>query len=292
VRNRRFIETLHGDSAFQGFSVEEAKYTSETPYQNIQIVQTKAFGGVLILDGIVQTSERDEFMYHEMLVHVPMFSCDRPRNVLIIGGGDGGALREVLKHNVARVDMIEIDEQVVAACVEHLPMLNLAGAVYDDPRTNLVIEDAFTYLEREKSRYDVIISDSTDPIGAGEILFTTPFYELCDAALNPNGVISLQNGVVFFQADEVRTTLRALRRLGLRATCYQVAVPTYYGGLMMLGFATRNQDPDAPTPTQLASRFNEFSTTLRHYTPAHHLASFALPKWAQAIVGEGHDSST
>ncbi len=292
MASRQFIENLHGDSAYQGFAVEADLYSSESAYQRIEIVQTQRFGRVLILDGIVQTTERDEFMYHEMLVHVPMFACESPRAVLIIGGGDGGSLREVLKHDIERVDMIEIDEQVVASCIEHMPILNDAGAVYDDPRANLVVEDAFAYLRREQSRYDVIISDSTDPVGAGEILFSKEFYQLCEAALNQNGALSLQNGVVFLQPEEARGTMQALRKLGLRAKCYQVAVPTYYGGSMVMGFGTRDARVFDPSLEHLRLRFERMGASLRHYTPAHHLASFVLPHWIHAITGECNDSPT
>ena len=292
MATRQFIENLHGDEAFQGFAVEADLFVGASQYQQIEIVRTKRFGRVLVLDGIVQTTEFDEFIYHEMLVHVPMFACASPREVLIIGGGDGGALREVLKHDVARVDMIEIDEQVVTTCIEHLPTLNEAGAVYEDPRTNLVIEDAFAYLRREKSHYDVIISDSTDPVGAGEILFSHEFYELCEGALNPAGALSLQNGVAFMQPQEARGTMQALRELGLLAKCYQVAVPTYYGGSMMMGFGARDRSVFDPSQEQLTQRFERIATPLRHYTPAHHLASFVLPHWIQTLTGECNDSTT
>lgn len=289
---RQFTENLHGEDAFQGFAVEEDLYTDESPYQRIEIFKTKRFGRVLVLDGIVQTTEIDEFMYHEMLVHVPMLACGAAKQVLIVGGGDGGSLREVLKHDITRVDMIEIDQQVVTSCIRHLPTLNDGGAVYEDPRTNLIVEDAFTYLGREKCRYDVIICDSTDPIGAGEILFSQEFYELCDAALNSSGALSLQNGVVFLQSEQARGTMQSLRKLKLLAKCYQVAVPTYYGGLMMMGFAARDPSVFDPTIEQLTQRYEQVKAPLRHYTPAHHLASFVLPHWIQAITGECNDSST
>jgi len=288
---RHFTENLHGEDAFQGFVVEEELHTGLSRYQHIEIFQTPRFGRVLVLDGIVQTTERDEFMYHEMLVHVPIFACRSPRDILIIGGGDGGSLREVLRHDIGRVDMVEIDEQVVTACIEHLPTLNEAGAVYKDPRVNLIFDDAYTYLRREKRHYDVIICDSTDPVGAGEILFTHDFYASCKAALNQAGTLSLQNGVAFLQSEESHNTMRALRRLNLMAKCYQVAVPTYYGGSMVLAFGTRDSIAFNPSLVQLTQRFEQMAAPLKHYTPAHHLASFVLPRWIQEITGECDDSS-
>ena len=282
---KQFIENLHGEDAFQGFAVEETLYSAKSQYQQIDIFRSPSFGRVLVLDGIVQTTEVDEFMYHEMLVHVPMLACATPRDVLIIGGGVGGSLREVLKHDIRHVDMIEIDDAVVSACIEHLPSLNLDGSIYVDPRASLVIEDAFTFIRREQRRYDVIISDSTDPVGAGKILFSQEFYELCSNALNPDGVLSLQDGVVFLQPEEPRETMQALRQLGLLAKCYLVAVPTYYGGPMTLGFATRDSSAFDPSIDKITERFEQANFSTRHYTPAHHVASFTLPQWIQVITG-------
>jgi len=284
-----FIENLHGESAFQGFSVEETLFRAESTYQSIEIFTTQAFGRVLVLDGIVQTTERDEFMYHEMLVHVPMFACAVPRSVLIIGGGDGGSLREVLRHDVERVDMVEIDEAVISACATHMPSLNNGGAVFDDPRANLVIEDAFAYLKREQCHYDVVISDSTDPVGAGAVLFSKDYYQLCANALAPRGAMSFQDGVAFLQPEEPRETIRALRALDLMATCYLTNVPTYYGGPMTLAFATRDASVFTCELPQIEQRFDRYRMPLQHYSPAHHVASFALPRWIQSLTEDGHD---
>ncbi len=280
----RFIEELHAGKVFQGFRIERELFSGKTPYQSIEIVETEAFGRVLILDGVVQTTERDEFTYHEMLVHVPMFACASPRRVLIIGGGDGGSLREVLRHDIEAVDMIEIDEQVVTACNEYLPSLNDGGKIYADPRVNLVIEDAFVYLKRENRRYDVIISDSTDPIGAGAVLFSDDYYRLCADAITDNGAMSFQDGVPFLQPAELQQTMRSLRGLGLHATCYQAHVPSYYGGAMALAFATRDADVFTHDLATVEHRNAAYSMPLKHYSPAHHVASFALPRWIQALT--------
>jgi spermidine synthase len=280
----QFTENLHGEDAFQGFAVEEVIYSGKTPFQQIDIYQTRRFGRVLVLDGIVQTTELDEFMYHEMLVHVPMFATGVAKEVLIVGGGDGGSLREVLKHDIERVDMVEIDRQVVDRTIEYLPTLNHGGAIYRDPRANLIVADAFEYLRDSGNTYDVIISDSTDPIGAGEVLFSVEFYELCKNALNRGGAMSLQDGVVFLQSEEPRESMRLLRGVGLLASCYLVAVPTYYGGAMTLGFATDSAPVLNANLATLAARFDRADVATRHYTPEHHLASFVLPKWVTEIV--------
>ncbi len=280
-----FAEALYEEEAFQGFTVWETLYDGHTPYQKVQIFDTKFWGRVLILDDIVQTTEKDEFMYHEMLVHVPMFACEKPRHVMIIGGGDGGALREVLKHDVEHVDMVEIDREVVGLCCEYLPSLNNHGAVFEDPRANLVIEDAFEFLQRENRRYDVIIVDSTDPVGAGEVLFSREFYALCGAALHERGVLSLQGGVVFLQPEEPRQSMQALRELGLHATCITVAVPTYYGGYMTLGMASPTLELLQADTAAVSARFERANFSTKHYTPQVHVASFTLPRWIEELTG-------
>jgi spermidine synthase len=281
----RFQETLYGDEVFQGFTADELLFEGATPYQKVQIFATKRWGKVLVLDGIVQTTEKDEFVYHEMLTHVPLFACAAPKRAMIVGGGDGGILREVLKHPIDHVDMVEIDRTVVDYCITHMPTLNNAGGIYKDPRVDLVIEDAFEFIKREKHKYDVIMVDSTDPVGAGEVLFSRTFYDLCRSALNPGGVLALQNGVIILQPHESRQSMQLLRDLGLKARCYGIAVPTYYGGNMMLGLASDSLaalQPDLPT---LQARFTAANFSTVHYTPELHCASFVLPRWQQEITG-------
>ena len=280
----KFVEALHGEDTFQGFEITREIVEIETPFQKLQIFDTKRLGRVLVLDGIVQTTETDEFMYHEMLVHVPMFACEKPKRVLIVGGGDGGSLREVLKHDIEQVDMVEIDKQVVDLCIEHLPALNNAGAIYQDPRANLVIEDAFEYLKDRDTRYDVIISDSTDPIGAAEVLFSEHFYELLRNNLAPGGLISLQNGVVFLQPEEPRDVLAMINRIGLEARFYTTVVPTYYGGQMTLGFASNDENMLVVDPEAIKARWQRSTVDTRCYTPELHAASFILPKWIEKII--------
>jgi spermidine synthase len=281
----RFQETLYGDEVFQGFTADTLLFEGTTPYQRVQIFATKRWGKVLVLDGIVQTTELDEFIYHEMLTHVPLFACAHARRVMIVGGGDGGILREVLKHDIEHVDMIEIDRTVVDYCVTHMPTLNDGGRIYRDPRAELVIEDAFEFMKRETRKYDAIIVDSTDPVGAGEVLFSRTFYALCRNALNPGGVLALQDGVVFLQPQESRNSMQLLRNLGLLARCYAIAVPTYYGGNMTLGLASDARAALEPELDTIRKRVSASQLVTRHYTPELHVASFVLPRWMQDITG-------
>lgn len=281
----RVQETLYGNEIFQGFTADALLFQGQTPYQKVDIYATKRWGKVLVLDGIIQTTEADEFVYHEMLTHVPMFGCANPRRVMIVGGGDGGILREVLKHDIEHVDMVEIDRTVVDYCIEHMPTLNDAGRIYADPRASLVIEDAFEFIKREKNRYDVILVDSTDPVGAAEVLFSETFYHLCRSALNPGGVLALQDGVPFLQPEEAKGSMKLLRSLGLLARCYAIAVPTYYGGNMALGYASDDVAVMTPQLETVRARFEKSGMTTRHYTPELHVASFVLPRWMQENTG-------
>ena len=281
----RVQETLYGNEIFQGFTADALLFQGQTPYQKVDIYATKRWGKVLVLDGIIQTTEADEFVYHEMLTHVPMFGCANPRRVMIVGGGDGGILREVLKHDIEHVDMVEIDRTVVDYCIEHMPTLNDAGRIYSDPRATLVIEDAFEFIKREKNRYDVILVDSTDPVGAAEVLFSETFYHLCRSALNPGGVLALQDGVPFLQPEEAKGSMNLLRSLGLLARCYAIAVPTYYGGNMALGYASDDRAVMTPQLETVRARFEKSGMSTRHYTPELHVASFVLPRWMQENTG-------
>jgi spermidine synthase len=282
----QFVESLYPGQAFQGFHYDEILFQTQTPFQSIAVYRAPVLGRVLVLDGIIQTTEADEFIYHEMLVHVPMMSVPAPRRVMIVGGGDGGSLREVLKHPIERVDLVEIDAGVIEASRAHLPSLNEHGRAFDDTRVNVVIEDAFKYMQAHRGEYDVIVVDSTDPIGMAEALYSDEFYRLCRDALAPAGALSAQDGVVFFQRDEAARTVASLRRLGLHAGCYLAAVPTYYGGSMTFGIAGRAAAVLAPDPATLEQRYAGLTGATRHYSPAVHSASFVLPRWiADAVEG-------
>ena len=277
-----FVETLY-DSYGQRFSIDEVFFESRTEHQHLLIFHNAKFGRVMALDGVVQTTERDEFYYHEMLAHVPLFAHGAARRVLIVGGGDGGLLREVVKHRgVEQVTQVEIDESVVEMARTWLP--DHSRGAFDDPRFELVIADGAEFVRTAERRFDVILVDSTDPIGPGEALFSTEFYRSCDALLAPGGVLVNQNGVPFMQLDEVRKTARAFRELFADRHFYGVAVPTYVGGIMTLGWAT--QDPALRTvPLEvLEARFADAAIDTRYYTPAVHRAAFALPRFVEEAI--------
>lgn len=277
-----FDEQLHGAHR-QGLKVDAVLYDSETEHQRLQVFQNPQFGRFLTLDGVVQTTEGDEFIYHEMMAHTPIIAHGNARRVLIIGGGDGGMAREVLRHDaVEHVTMVEIDAGVVEFSKEYLPTLS-AGA-FDDPRLSLVIADGAEFVKTCQDRFDVIIVDSTDPIGPGEVLFTDTFYGRAKRLLNDGGIIVTQNGVPFMQGEELTNTMRAFRALFADATCYLATIPTYAGGPMAFGWGT---DGDArATPLEvLEGRFAASGVTgLRYYTPEVGQAAFALPGYVKALM--------
>jgi spermidine synthase len=273
-------ETLYPEYR-QSLRIDRLLYDSETEHQRIQVFENARFGRVLTLDGIVQTTEGDEWIYHEMMAHVPILAHGAARRVLIIGGGDGGLAREVLRHAaVEHVTMVEIDKGVVAFSKEYLPSLS-AGA-FDDGRLELVIADGARFVAESEARFDVILVDSTDPIGPGEVLFTETFYGKARARLAEGGILVTQNGVPFLQPDELRNTMRAFRALFSDATCYLATIPTYHGGPMALGWGTEGAARATPVET-LRARAARSGIGFRYYTPEVHLGAFALPGYVAAL---------
>ncbi len=280
----KFSETLY-DSYGQGFRVDELLYEVKTDHQHLIIFRNAAFGRVLVLDGIVQTTEKDEFIYHEMMAHVPIMAHGRVQRVLIVGGGDGGMLREVIRHKqVAHVTQVEIDRQVIDMCRRYLP--NHSRGAFDDPRVNIVIDDGLKFVQHTDARFDVIISDSTDPIGPGEALFKDDFYAACKRCLTPGGVLVTQNGVPYMQLDEIRTTARRLGRVFDDWHFYAAAVPTYVGGIMTFAWGTDNKALRHTDMGVVRARFAAAEIKTGYYNPEIHMASFALPQYIVEAIGK------
>lgn len=264
----------------QTYEITRVLYREKTEHQDLVIFETPVYGRVLALDNIVQVTEKDEYVYHEMLTHVPILAHGKARRVLIIGGGDGGILRECLKHKaIQRVTMVEIDRAVVDMCLKYMP--SIPGRSFDDKRTDLVIADGAKFVAETADRFDVVIVDSTDPIGPGEVLFTESFYGHCRRALTANGILVNQNGVPFMQADEVTMTYRRRKKFFKDAGFYVAAIPSYYGGFMALGWATNNKKARAVPPATLRKRFQAAKLKTTYYTPGIQSAAFALPRFIQ-----------
>ncbi|MCL5776326.1 polyamine aminopropyltransferase [Limibaculum sp. FT325] len=275
------VETLHDDYR-QALRVDRVLYDSATAHQRLRVIENPRFGRVLTLDGVVQVTEGDEFIYHEMMAHVPILAHGAARRVLIIGGGDGGMAREVLRHaSVEHVTMVEIDAGVVEFSKRHLPAIS--NGAFDDPRLDLVIADGADFVRHTDRRFDVVISDSTDPIGPGEVLFTDSFYGHVRGLLTEHGIFATQNGVPFMQPEELRGTMRAFRALFRDATCYLASVPTYAGGPMAFGWGAMG-DGRHVALEELERRYAAAAIETRYYTPEVHKAAFALPGYVAKLV--------
>jgi spermidine synthase len=274
-----FSERLHSGYS-QQIEVTKIIVKEKTPFQDLAILETARFGRMLVLDGVVQTTEKDEFIYHEMLAHVPLFAHGTPRDVLIIGGGDGGLLREVLRHDVGRCVLVEIDGKVIELCRRHLPALS-AGA-FDDRRAEVIVGDGVDYVRQSRESFDAILVDSTDPAGPGSVLFTETFYADCRRLLTKGGILAAQNGVPFLQGQEVATSWSRLRPNFADVGFFFAAVPTYIGGVMALTWASDDPALRRQPVDIIAARIKAAALPMRYYTAEVHVAAFAVP----AYVGE------
>ena len=250
-------------------------------YQDILVLETAGHGRVLILDGVVQITERDEFVYQEMLAHVPLLAHGNAQRILIIGGGDGGVLRRVLQHRTVKTAvMVEIDGEVIRLAREYVPAIS--GDAWDDQRATVIVGDGLAYVADAADRsFDVIIVDSTDPVGVGEALFTAAFYADCARVVGVEGIVVNQAGVPFMQRDELIQTTRRRATAFNFVTTYVAAVPTYVGGFMALGFSSNTPGLDAISADKLARRAQAAGITGRtdYWTPELHSAAFALPPY-------------
>lgn len=270
-----FHETLYPDWK-QTFTIDQIIYEENTDYWNLSIFENGQFGRVLALDGIIQLTEKDEYSYHEMMVHVPILTHPNPKSVLIIGGGDGGSLREVLRHkSLENITQVEIDPTVIELSKTYFP--TLSQGAFDDPRANIVIQDASIFVKETEQKFDVIIIDSNDPEGSAQVLFSSEFYGDCKNILNEGGILVNQNGVPFLQPEELTLTENNRKPHFKNVGFYITSVPTYVGGLMALGFAS-----DATyeiSEEVLKERLTNMEGKMKYYTPAVHIASFALPQF-------------
>jgi spermidine synthase len=273
-------ETLYPDWG-QRFLVKRELARVQSDFQDIVIFESTSHGRVMVLDGVIQITEADEFVYQEMLAHVPLLAHGAASDVLIIGAGDGGVLRRVLQHNtVHRAVMVEIDGEVISLAKRFLP--NIAGDAWDDKRADVIVGDGIDYVKRAPdASFDAIIVDSTDPIGVGEVLFTDSFYENCARILTPRGLVVNQCGVPFMQADELRETSARRAKFFPYVTAYVAAVPTYVGGFMTLGWSAKDASLAAVGVAEIRQRAASSGIlgTTRYWTPEIHVGAFNLPPY-------------
>lgn len=277
-----FMEN-HTDNVIMSIKVKEQIYSEVSDYQRIDIFESEEFGRVLALDGIINLTEKDEFIYHEMITHIPMAVHPHPERVLVVGAGDGGVLRELTKYDTVRhIDLVEIDAALVAACREHLPTTAVG---YEDERVTVHNRDALRYLRRLEDTYDLIIIDSSDPTGPGEILFTKEFYGSCYKALKNDGIMVNQHESPFYSYESA-AMMRSYRRIkGLFPVLriYQAHIPSYPSGHWLFGFASKKYDPivDFDEQRWLAQRIKA-----RYYNPELHRGTFCLPTYVKEMLGE------
>ncbi len=281
-----FLEKLHPGFA-QTIEIEGKPIVSEkSRFQDIKIFDSKRNGRVLVLDDIVQLTTRDECGYSEMLTHVPMLEHGAVKEVMIVGGGDIAIAEEALKHRgVKTVFNVEIDERVVDLSRQHLGVVN--AAAFADERLKIQIEDAFVFLADKTShgRFDLIIADRPDPVGPAEVLFGDTFYERIAKALAPGGFAVFQNGVPFFQPEELVDTLKQMQRTFRYCGVYLAVVPSYIGGFMALTWVSNDAILGDPAKWQgLETAFAAARIKTDYYTPAVHRAAFALPAWIERLV--------
>jgi spermidine synthase len=291
AEERWIAETLFDDLGFRmTFKVDKVLYEMQTGHQHLVLFEQRFFGKMLMLDGATQITKKDEFIYQEMMSHVPIFAHGNARDVLIIGGGDCGIAEEVLKHKaVRRLTQVEIDPAVIEFSKEHFA--EFTKPVFADKRFESVIDDGMKYVARTDRRFDVIIVDSTDPQGPGKVLFSQKFYAACKRCLNKGGVMVTQNGVPIFQPAELLSSVSKFRKLFADGACYVAAIPTYIGGHMAMGWATDNKRLRQLPAKTIAARYRKaggFST--KYWTPEVHAAAFALPRFIAETVAKAAKS--
>ena len=263
---------------------DKQKYSAQSDYQRIEIFSTPEFGDVLVLDDRIMLTTKDEFIYHEMITHVPMATNPSIKNVLVIGAGDGGTVKELTRYKtIENIDMVEIDSMVVDACREFLPTVSCR---LNDPRVHVHIDDGLRFVRRVENQYDLIIVDSTDPIGPGEGLFTTEFYGNCYKALNENGILVNQHESPYYKTYSKAMRLAHKKLVEFFPICkvYQAHIPTYPSGHWLFGFASKKFHP---THDLNESAWNVLGIDTQYYNTRLHLGSFALPAYVTKQLMEG-----
>ncbi|MGQ9572210.1 MAG: polyamine aminopropyltransferase [Dehalococcoidia bacterium] len=270
----------------QRIQVRRLLYEGRSNYQTIQVLDTAPFGRALVLDGALQTTETDEFIYHEMIVHPALISLAQPERVLIIGGGDGGCLRRALHHPLREVVHVELDPAVVEVCRRYLPQVS-SGA-FDDPRLRLVFADGYQFVEEERDPFDAVIIDLTDPFPSGVSLrlFTTEFYQAVRRILKERGLVVTQSSSPLLLTGELLTIYANLKAVFPIVRVYLAPVPSYPGVLWSFTLASVSNDPLAFTEATVRERLDARGIAPRYYGPQVHFASFALPPFLAELLAE------
>ena len=276
-----WFSEFHTPNVKLSIKVEQQLYSEQSEFQRIDVFQSEEFGRFLTLDGYMMLTERDEFIYHEMIVHVPMAVNPKIKKVLVIGAGDGGAVRELVRYkSLEAVDVVEIDERVVEVCRKYLPQ---TACGFDDDRVQLHFQDGLKFVRRCENQYDLIIVDSTDPFGPGEGLFTKEFYGNCYKALTQDGIMVNQCESPFYPEDRL-SMQRAHKRIVDSfpiSKVYQAHIPTYPSGHWLFGFASKTLHP---VKNYDGKAWESLGIKTRYYNPELHTGAFALPNYVEELL--------
>lgn len=273
-----WIKEAQVENAVMTYKVKETLHTERTKYQDLAIVDTYEFGRMLLLDGIVQTTIKDEFVYHEMITHIPLFTHGQPKKVLVVGGGDGGSIREILKHkSVEKAVLCEIDNRVVELSKKYLPEISCC---LDDPRAEVFIGDGIKYVLEHKNEFDVIIVDSTDPFGAAEGLFSGSFYNSLYECLTEDGIFVAQTETPIYLPEVVKRVFKDIKNVFPITKIYMAAIPTYPGVYWSFTMGSKKYDPEKVNTDNIP----EIDT--KYYHSKLHTASFVLPRYIKDLTIE------
>jgi len=261
--------------------VKQHLYTGKSEFQDVDVFESEEFGKFLTLDGLMMVTEKDEFIYHDMITHVAMATNPNIKKVLVIGGGDGGTVRELTRYShIEKIDMVEIDKLVVDVSRQYLP---ITASKLDDPRVSLYFEDGIRFVADTKEIYDLILVDSTDPIGPGEGLFTTEFYQNCFNILSDNGILVNQSESPYYDqfSHEMKRAHKKIKNIFPISKVYQFHMPTYPSGHWLFGFASKKLDPIKDVDFD---KWNALGIKTKYYNPQLHVGCFALPSYVQEML--------
>lgn len=260
--------------------VKEVLFSQQSPFQKVEIIDTDStLGKILTLDDLMMTTEGDEYFYHEMIAHIPMMHHKNPKSVLVIGGGDGGTVREVLKHDtVEKVILCEIDGMVIDACKKYLP--TIAGEL-DNPKVEVLVQDAIEYIKNKENEFDIVLIDSTDPMGPGEGLFTEEFYTNVKKSLKKGGIIAAQSESPVVNKEEIKKMYTLLKKVFPITSTYTSPIPTYPGGYWAWAFCSEEIEPLSYIDEE---RCEKITKTCKIYNKEYHETRFALPNFLKEIL--------
>lgn len=266
----------HTDQVRFSIKVDKQIVSRQSEYQRIDLFESEEFGKILSLDGCLMVTEKDEFIYHDMMVHIPMATNPNIKRVLVIGAGDGGSIRELTRYSmIEQIDMVEIDKEVVNVCKEYLPQ---TACKLEDKRVNIVYEDGLKFVRTKANAYDLILVDSTDPFGPGEGLFTKEFYGNCYNALSEEGILINQHESTYYSSyqESMKRAHQRIKEMFPICKVYQAHIPTYPSGHWLFGFASKKYDPIKDLD---ADKWNELGIKTKYYNTELHKGSFAIPNY-------------